>query len=69
VRSRAREMMLAVTLLPVVAPALLAGVVGTRELLVGAPAVEVHGWMMVLGAFDLVALATGIALFEPLMAD
>jgi heme exporter protein B len=69
VRSRAREMMLAVTLLPVVAPALLAGVVGTRELLMGTPLPEVYGWMQVLGAFDLVALATGLALFEPLMAD
>ena len=69
VRSRAREMMLAVTLLPVVAPALLAGVVGTRELLSGAPMPEVYGWMQVLGAFDLVALAAGLALFEPLMAD
>jgi heme exporter protein B len=69
VRSRAREMMLAVTLLPIVAPALLAGVVGTRELLVGAPLAEVHGWLAVLGAFDLVALASGLLLFEPLMAD
>jgi heme exporter protein B len=69
VRSRAREMMLAVTLLPVVAPALLAGVVGTRELLVGAPLSEILGWMAVLGAFDLIALASGLLLFEPLMAD
>lgn len=69
VRSRAREMMLAVTLLPVVAPALLAGVVGTRELLSGAPLSEVYGWMQVLCAFDLVALAGGLALFDPLMAD
>lgn len=69
VRSRAREMMLAVTLLPVVAPALLAGVVGTRELLIGAPLSEIYGWMAILGAFDLMALASGIFLFEPLMAD
>jgi heme exporter protein B len=69
VRSRAREMMLAVTLLPVVAPALLAGVVGTRELLMGAPLAEVYGWMQVLGAFDLMALAAGLTLFDPLMAD
>jgi heme exporter protein B len=69
VRSRAREMMLAVTLLPVVAPALLAGVVGTRELLLGAPLSEIYGWMQVLGAFDLIALAAGMAVFPALMAD
>jgi heme exporter protein B len=69
VRTRARDMMLAVTLLPVVAPALLCGVVGTRELLQGAPLSEVYGWMQLLGAFDLTMGAAGIALFELLVAD
>ncbi len=68
-RTRAREMMLAVTLLPVVAPALLAGVVATRELLAGVPVPELAGWFQLLVAFDLVALAGGIALFAPLMDD
>lgn len=68
-RTRAREMMLAVTLLPVVAPALLAGVVATRELLAGVPLPELTGWFQLLLAFDLVALAGGIVLFEPLMGD
>jgi heme exporter protein B len=68
-RTRAREMMLAVTLLPVVAPALLAGVVATRELLAGVPVPELAGWFQLLLAFDLVALAGGIALFDPLMDD
>jgi heme exporter protein B len=69
VRTRAREMMLAVTLLPVVAPALLCGVVATRDLLTGVPLVEIYGWMRILGAFDLIFLAAGITLFEPLVAD
>ena len=69
VRSRAREMMLAVTLLPVVAPALLSGAVGTRELLTGSPLSEIYAWMELLGAFDLVILAAGLALFEPLVAE
>jgi heme exporter protein B len=69
VRTRARDMMLAVTLLPVVAPALLCGVVGTRELLQGTPLSEVYGWMQLLGAFDLTMGAAGIALFEVLVAD
>lgn len=68
-RSRAREMMLSVVVLPLTAPALLAGVVATRELLGGVPLSELYGWFQVLGAFDLVALAAGLALFEPLVAD
>lgn len=69
VRTRARDMVLAVTLLPVVAPGLLAGVVGTRELLLGTPLPEIYGWFQLLGAFDLVALAAGLTLFEPLVGD
>ena len=68
-RTRARDMMLAITMLPVVAPALLAGAVGTRELLSGVPLPEIYGWMQLLAAFDLVALAAGLALFEPLVGD
>ena len=69
VRTRAREMMLAVTLLPVVAPALLCGVVATRDLLTGVPLAQIDGWLQILAAFDLIFLAAGLALFEPLMAD
>lgn len=69
VRSRARDMMLAVIVLPVVAPALLCGVVGTRELLGGAPLSEIYPWMQLLGAFDLFALAAGVVLFEALVTD
>jgi heme exporter protein B len=69
VRTSARDMMLAVIVLPVVAPALLSGVVATRELLAGAPLSELYGWLALLGAFDLGLGAAGIALFEPLVAD
>lgn len=69
VRTRARDMMLAVIVLPVVAPALLAGVVATRDWLGGTPLSEIYGWMLVLGAFDLGFLAAGIALFETLLVD
>jgi len=69
VKSRAREMMLAVTVFPVVTPALLCGVVGTRELLLGAPMSELTGWLALLGAFDLALIAAGVVLFDPLMAD
>lgn len=69
VRTRARDMMLAVIVLPVVAPALLCGVVATRQWLGGAPIDEIYGWMLVLGAFDLGFLAAGFALFETLLVD
>jgi heme exporter protein B len=69
VRTRARDMLLAVVVLPVVAPALLSGVVATRELLGGAPLGELYGWLALLGAFDLGLGAAGIALFDALIAD
>jgi heme exporter protein B len=69
VRSRARDMMLSVVVLPVVAPALLSAAVATRGLLLGAPDSELHGWLLILGAFDLAMSAAGIVLFEPLVAD
>ena len=69
VRTSARDMMLAVIVLPVVAPALLSGVVATRELIGGAPLGEIYGWMLVLGAFDLGFLAAGFVLFEMLLVE
>lgn len=70
VRTRARDMLLAVVVFPIVAPALLCGVVATRELLVnGATLDELAGWFRILLAFDLAFLTAGIYLFEPLMTD
>ena len=65
-RTLGRDLMLAAAFLPLVAPALLCAVVGTRELVNGAPFNEVAAWMRLLGAFDLVCLTVGLALFEPL---
>ena len=56
-------------LFPIVAPALLCGVVGTRELLGGAPLSEIGDWLTILAAFDIAFLTTGTLLFEPLMQD
>jgi heme exporter protein B len=69
VRTRARDLLLAVVLFPVIAPALLCGVVATRELLGGAPWSELGGWLRILGAFDLVCVTAGVLLFEPLVAE
>lgn len=69
VRARGRDMLLAVIVFPIVAPVLLSGVVATRELLGGAPASEILGWVRILAAFDVAFLTAGIVLFEPLVAD
>jgi heme exporter protein B len=68
-KSRAREMMLSVIVFPVITPALLSAVVGTRELRSGAPTTHHASWLMLLGAFDLATLAAGFVLFEPLLSD
>jgi heme exporter protein B len=69
VRTSARDMVLAVALFPVIAPALLCGVVGTRELLVGAPLHDVWSWVRILCAFDAIFVTAGVTLFEPLVCD
>lgn len=69
VRTRARDLMLSVVLFPLASPALVAGVVATREVLGGAPLAETFEWLRILGAFDLVAIVCGLVLFEPLMSD
>ncbi|MCC6874549.1 MAG: heme exporter protein CcmB [Sandaracinaceae bacterium] len=69
VRTRARELMLSVVLFPLASPALIAGVVATRDLLGNAPMEEIVAWLRVLGAFDAIAIGCGLVLFEPLMSD
>lgn len=69
VRTRARDLMLSVVLFPLASPGILAGVVATREVLGGMPLDETMGWLRILLAFDLVAIVSGLVLFEPLMND
>lgn len=69
VRTRARDLMISVVLFPLSSPGLLAGVVATREVLGGAPWEETVAWLRILLAFDLVAIVSGLVLFEPLMSD
>lgn len=69
VQTRARELVLSVVLFPLVAPALLAAVVGTRELLGGAPWADVAGWLRVLAAYDIVVCTAGLLLFGPLTSE
>jgi len=69
VRTRARDLMLAVVLFPLLAPALLAGVSATREILVGAELSELGDYFILFGLFDFVAIAGGLGLFGALIED
>lgn len=59
VRLRAREVLLPLLLLPVVAPLLLAAVSATTGLLAGDPFGEVVAWLQLLVGFDLAMLLAG----------
>lgn len=68
-RTRARDLLLAVVLYPLVSPALLCGVVATRELFGGAPVAQLSEWFKLLGIFDLVFIGGGVALLPTLLAE
>jgi heme exporter protein B len=67
VRTRARDLVLASVLFPLLAPSLLAAVAGTRELLGGAPVRELWDYMELMGVFGAVFTAGGLGLFELLI--
>lgn len=69
VRVRTKELVLSVVLFPLVSPALLAGVVATREVLGGAGLGEVLDWLRLILAFDLIFLVLGALLFGPLTSE
>jgi heme exporter protein B len=69
VRTRTKELVLSVVLFPLISPALLSGVIATRELLGGASLAEVLDWARILVAFDLIFVALGALLFGPLVSD
>ncbi len=68
-RTRARDLVISISVFPLVAPALLAAAVATRELFAGATFAQSLGWMQILMAVDIVALAAGTLLFEYLIED
>jgi heme exporter protein B len=79
VRTQARDLVLATVLFPLLSPALLSGVAATREIFAmtmsmhppGAWAQigEVQDYLVLLGMFDLVSVAGGIAFFGALVDD
>lgn len=67
VRTRARDLVLASVLLPLVAPSLLAGVAGTRALFTGASFAELGDYFVLMGVFGFVFIAGGLGLFESVL--
>jgi heme exporter protein B len=68
VRTRARDLVLASVLFPLLAPSLLAAVAGTRELFAGAPLRELLDYVVLMSVFGVAFTAGGLGLFE-LMVD
>ena len=69
VRTRARDLVLATVLFPLLSPALVCGVAATREIFAGAPWEDLTDYFMLLGVFDLVSVALGLMLFGALVED
>jgi len=67
VRTRARDLLLAIVLFPLLAPTLLAAVAATRELLGGASVGDLGDYLKLMGIFDVVFTAGGLGLFGTLV--
>jgi heme exporter protein B len=79
VRTRARDLVLATVLFPLLSPTLVSGVAATREIFAAAESMhaagyaaqiaEVQDYLLLLGTFDAVSVLGGIALFGALVDD
>lgn len=69
VRLRAREVMLPLLMLPIIAPLLLAAVKATSSALLGDPLGDLASWLQLLAAFDLVMLAAGAVTYGYLLEE
>jgi heme exporter protein B len=69
VRMRAREVMLPLLMLPVIAPLLLAAVKATTAAVGGDPLGELSSWLQLLAGFDLVMLVAGAATYGYLLEE
>lgn len=67
VRTRARDLVLAIILFPLISPTLLAAVVATRELLAGMPMSELGDYLLLMGLFDFIFITGGLTLFGALV--
>jgi len=64
VNTRARDIMLPILFLPVVAPVIIAAVKATAPVLAAAPWGELATWLEILVAFDVIFLVVGTLVFE-----
>lgn len=69
VRTRARDLVLASVLFPLLSPTLLSGVAATREILNGATFADLSDYFVLLGVFDAVSVIGGITLFGALVDE
>jgi heme exporter protein B len=69
VRMAAREVMLPLLMLPIVAPLLLAAVKATTAALAGNPLGDLAAWLQLLAAFDLVMIVAGAATYGYLLEE
>lgn len=69
VRLRAREVMLPLLMLPVLAPLLLGAVKATAAALAGDPFGELGAWLQLMVAFDVVMIVAGAATYGFLLDD
>ncbi len=69
VRTRARDLVLAVVLFPLLSPVLVCGVAGTRSAFEAQPFDDYRGFLALMGLFVFVALTLGASLFSPLVDD
>jgi heme exporter protein B len=69
VRLRAREVMLPLLMLPVLAPLLLGAVKATAAALAGDPFGELGAWLQLLAAFDVIMVVAGAATYGYLLED
>ncbi|GBD26087.1 hypothetical protein HRbin30_01414 [bacterium HR30] len=69
IRTRAREVMLPLLLVPLVVPLFLGGVEVTRRSLAGQPLGSAEAWLHLMGAFDVAAVVVGWVLFEYVVED
>jgi heme exporter protein B len=67
VRTRARDLVLASVLFPLLLPTLLAATAATRELFGGAPLTDLRDYLLIMFVFDVLFSAGGMTLFGSLI--
>ncbi len=64
VNARAREILLTITLFPIVIPLIIASVKATEKIFEGSPLPEIYGWLRILLAFDIIFFGLSYLMFN-----